>query len=228
MRSLLLWLALASGAGVLVWACGEDVETATAATTTGAGGAGGTMATVSSTTTAGHGGTGGTGGNGTGGFADICEEACFKIEDTCGFTGACQLLPPGCGDQSQCAANCINDPMVDCIDIASVVNGGPLCTDCLAPCLADTPCFQCAICSCGQQFFACGNDQNCAGFLQCAQTCADGDGPCLAACQANNPSMATDELAMCINDGCPTCTQGGTGGGGGGAGGNSTTSGGGN
>jgi hypothetical protein len=217
MRSVLLWVGLASSASLMIWACGDEVETATAATTTGPGGGGmGGGATSSSTTTSTTGGSGGEGGMV---FDDVCDEACFKVEETCGFTGACGFLPPGCDGQSQCVAGCINDPMVDCLEIASIVNGGPLCTDCIAPCLGQSPCMQCAVCACGQQFFACGNDMDCGAFLTCAQMCADGDGACLLACQQANPGMATDELVGCLQGQCPVCTQGGAGGGGmGGAG----------
>src|SRR5687768_5413577 len=108
MRNLMLWVGLASSASLLVWACGEDVETTTASTTSGAGGGGmGPTSTSSSTTSSTTGGNGGEGGIM---FEDVCDEACYKVEETCGFTGACGFLPPGCDMQSQCVAGCINDP----------------------------------------------------------------------------------------------------------------------
>lgn len=219
MRNWMLLSGFSAAVALSAWACGSDVDTVpsdgggggdTTTTTSGTGGAGGvgttSVSTTSSTT------------SGAGGFANLCEEACDKLETECGAQGACgafqSFLGVSCGEpDAECPAQCALD--ATCVQLFSLLgqNPDPTLTACLEDCGVADPCQTCLISDCGAQLQDCGTDATCSDFLMCAQAC--NDEACLTGCAADHPSAATTALLTCIDTNCSDECTGGAGGAGG-------------
>lgn len=223
--------------------CGDDTNT-TGGNGTGAGNVGGSSAGGNNTGAGNTGGagangigganTGGTtttGGNGTGGAAgNACEQAC-NFAGSCGLpVDQCLTLLDCTNPQGECAANCVNQPGVDCAALLGAVQGtpGPL-TDCVTGCQgaggggmggggvggggvgggAPQACQDCGTQNCAMAFFACAqqsSQQACQDWITCAQGC--NDAACVDACTAATPSGAGLEQCLCTTcnaDCAPLC-----------------------
>jgi hypothetical protein len=229
MRQLAFGCILAVTVGAVAFSCGSDVENEDGSGGSNEGGMGGDPVTTTS--------TGSQGGNTMMGCADMqfpnkCEEACCKVQVTCGLTGACDLafaqLGIACGDpEAECVGEIILDPDTKCEDLPALATGtAPQeLQNGLLSCLSDDPCLQCGIDNCATQAFDCQNVTECQSFITCVTDNSCNTATCVDSCASDNASTETDALVSCIATNCPTeCYQGGGGGaggtgGGGGAGG---------
>jgi hypothetical protein len=200
--------------GFLAWSCGSDVEETPSPTTTGSGGGGGATASSSSQASS---------SSGMMTFDNVCEEACFHVED-CSVAGACALLAAQFGidlsdcsmEVSECSAQCVVD--AECGQLLSLAGDMPDAEllGCLLPCQGE--CYDCAVAECGPQVEACFGDPECGQFAVCLlQNCPDFDDECVVDCQTMFQSQATDNLVICMGGNCDEACMGA--GGAGGAGG---------
>jgi hypothetical protein len=227
MRILLLLCGAAVAGVMAAAACGDDttVLTTSSGPSAGGGGAGGGMggagaSSSSSTTTSASSSSSGTAVGGSGG-GNTCEQACDKIENTCGFAGACAQLMIDCSDPAaECPSQCIVDPSTDCADIASLAsqNPDPMLGACLQACQGGTGggggagggmpgnCGNCVTMQCAAELQACQGDQNCQQFVMCAQNCADM--MCANGCLQMFPGQESQDVLACACGSCMAdCAQ---------------------
>lgn len=225
MRQLVLALSVGSVVALIAASCGSDVDTNPGTGGTGGAGSGGDGGAATTTTTST--GMGGTTNPCDTTFPTTCEEACCKVEVTCGLSGACAtafgLLGIQCGDpEAECVGAALLDPDVSCADIPGLANGtAPQeLQNALFACLEDDPCLQCGVGSCQNEAFACQAVTECAAFIECVSTAACNDQACITQCATDNPSAETSALVGCLETNCADdCLGGGTGGAGGAGGG---------
>jgi hypothetical protein len=230
MRQLAFVVSIGAVVGFIAVSCGSDVDT-NGAGTGGIGGAGGngggTTATDTSSST-------GVMGCSDQQFPNKCEEACCKVQVTCGLTGACALafaqIGIACGDpEAECVGEVILEPTTECADLPALATGtAPIeLQNALLACLNDDPCLQCGIAACAEEAFACQDVMECTDFIGCVTDNSCTTQTCIDTCATDNSSTATTDLVTCIASNCPNeCYQGGGGSGGSGGGGGAGGSGG--
>ncbi|MBU1534643.1 hypothetical protein KKF84_04945, partial [Myxococcota bacterium] len=137
---------------------------------------------------------------------NICYEACYYTEVTCGYTNACAASGFNCtNEDSYCESACMLD--ASCAAIASMVgaNPDPELSACINACDPANQCNVCTASSCQSEFAACSNDATCTNFLQCSQACADS--ACVATCGTTYPTTLGADLQSCMCTNCNTeCT----------------------
>ena len=183
-----IWLVVVGGAalgGVMLAACGSDVESSGGAG--GAGGAGDEVVSTTSQTVVSV--------SSSGGFVNTCEEACDKL-DSCGATGYCDQLPfLDCDEpESECPAQCVLD--AECAQLFAYVQG----VDnefkaCIDECDVEETCSLCTATNCTAEVQACANNPSCAPLINCVLACTDDIW--VAECANRYPSPETDLLAAC-------------------------------
>jgi len=136
-------------------------------------------------------------------FVNLCEEACCRIEKTCGFSGACPLLGMDCATtEYECEAQCLLSS--ECAAIGSLLGSSPdpQLTACLDACDVSPACdTACLAQSCSVAMTTCYQDASCAEFLGCAVGCADTT--CVSQCYAANPSYLAEDVLSCACSSCP-------------------------
>jgi hypothetical protein len=137
-------------------------------------------------------------------FANLCEQACAKLDKECGLGDLCAQLPfLTCGEgDSECAAQCVID--ADCATVYTL--GDPATADaqlmgCLTTCDGD-PCQGCVLTSCPDESMACNSDMPCAQYLSCLSGCAPGEVACFDDCATAHDSPATAALVQCAHARC--------------------------
>jgi hypothetical protein len=196
-------LALLAALSLLcVWACGSGA----ADEATSAGGSSGAAGGFDR----GSGGSGDSASSaGVGGkpvYANLCEQACAKLDQECGLGDLCAQLPFLSCDMatSECPAECILAADCDAVyTLGDPATADPGLMGCLTTCDGD-PCQGCVLTSCPDESMACNADTTCSQYLSCLSSCNVGDGACFDACAAAHDSPVTQALVTCARARCST------------------------
>ena len=216
-----LWLVLAAGGvacAATAVACGSDV------TQIPNNAAGGSSAQSTASSTQGSASVTASSSSSGGG---LCDQACAKLEDQCGYGEICQQIPfLDCNDpESECPAQCVLD--AECQAIISYVSGtpDPEFAGCIDECLGEgggsgQSCPICVATNCQAEVQACQSNPQCQPLIGCVLGCEDEQ--CIKQCAAEYPTAETDAIFACgcEPDNCAAacgaaCDRGGAGGAGG-------------
>jgi hypothetical protein len=222
---MMIGLGLFTAAAWVMGACGSEVSApgTASASSSSAGGSGSASSSQASSSVASTSSTGG---------GSLCDQACSKIDEECGFGDLCtQLKVIDCSSEiADCPSKCIL--AASCSDLSGLLsnNASPELLCCLQECNGMTcdTCETCVGAKCGQQVQACSSDAVCKEFIACGSACKKDDAKCVSDCADQHDGTATKTLVACINlscsDSCPKILGGtaGTGGGGGAGGGGGT------
>jgi hypothetical protein len=134
---------------------------------------------------------------------NLCNQSCYMVENTCGFTGACAIIGMDCTTQdNECEGQCLLDS--NCAAIQSMAGNtpDPDLDACIDECDPNNGCLLCMNTGCYSEITDCQDDTACTAFLECAQECTDAT--CADACQSSNPSDAGIALGVCM---CGACSS---------------------
>ncbi len=138
---------------------------------------------------------------------NICYEACYYIEQSCGYANACAASGFDCTTEDDfCESACMLD--ATCAAIATMIsqNPDPDLSACINACDPNNACTTCTASSCQGSLNACYQDTACTAFMTCSETCLDA--ACVETCASANPSTATTNLRDCTCTNCSTdCTN---------------------
>ena len=138
---------------------------------------------------------------------NVCYEACYYIEQQCGYPNACAASGFDCTTEDDfCESECMLD--ASCSAIASMISQTPDedLEACINACDPNNACTTCVGSSCQESLGACYQDTACQAFMACSENCADP--ACVETCATNNASTATTNLQNCTCLNCGTdCTH---------------------
>ncbi len=135
---------------------------------------------------------------------NVCYEACYYIEQECGYPNACAASGFDCTTEDDfCESACMLD--ASCSAIASLIsqNPDPALSTCINECDPNNACTTCVGANCQAAFAACTNSTTCTAFLECSDACVDDPG-CVDTCATTHASTETTNLQNCT---CANCAD---------------------